>query len=373
VTESYTYDADGRRVTKTRNGVTTWYLEGLWEETSDGLSRKAYYALNGAPVAVRELVNQQVAYLHSDHLGSVSVTTNTSGVVTDRQYFDPWGSRLSGTVGATPRNFTGQYLDDTGLLFYNARYYDPVIGRFISADSVVPGGGPLTLAPYDEVATSAWTAGGGGPANPQDLNRYTYVLNNPVNLTDPTGHCGVMRTGPCGGGRGFGSSGRFSAPDGRGGSSGSSPKGSNPTGNTDEARLTAARQARERAGKSEENPNSPTYASDGKQVTGSQNATSSRTTINPEAEARKLVENLKTVRDPLDVNRRLNPTHAEPKIVAVSPDTYAYGVSRQLCPSCMSLFRRLAQQRKETIAVSAPRQEYLFYSDGTQKVMTGPK
>jgi hypothetical protein len=49
---------------------------------------------------------------------------------------------------------------------YNARYYNPVLGRFISADTIVP-----------------------DPANPQDLNRYSYVNNNPTNYTDPTGHC----------------------------------------------------------------------------------------------------------------------------------------------------------------------------------------
>jgi hypothetical protein len=53
----------------------------------------------------------------------------------------------------------------------------------------VPGSGPLTVAPSDAVAASSWVSGGGGPANPQDLNRYAYGLNNPVRNTDPTGHC----------------------------------------------------------------------------------------------------------------------------------------------------------------------------------------
>ena len=64
-------------------------------------------------------------------------------------------------------NYTGQRLDGTGLLFYNARYYDPAIGRFLSAD---------TVAPHRE--------------NSQSRNRYSYVLNNPLKYTDPTGHCG---------------------------------------------------------------------------------------------------------------------------------------------------------------------------------------
>ena len=69
-----------------------------------------------------------------------------------------------GTV-PTDKKFTGQRLDSTGLYYYNARYYDSTIGRFISADTIVP-----------------------DPANPQTLNRYSYVLNNPLKYTDPTGH-----------------------------------------------------------------------------------------------------------------------------------------------------------------------------------------
>jgi RHS repeat-associated protein len=78
-----------------------------------------------------------------------------------------------------------------GGVFYNARYYDPGIGRFVSADSIVPGAGSLTLSPHDVIARGAWGQGGGGPGNPQALNRYSYGLNNPVRNTDPTGHCPV--------------------------------------------------------------------------------------------------------------------------------------------------------------------------------------
>lgn len=54
----------------------------------------------------------------------------------------------------------------TELLYYGARFYDPQLGRFISADTIVPQAG-----------------------NPQDLNRYAYARNNPVIHTDSTGHC----------------------------------------------------------------------------------------------------------------------------------------------------------------------------------------
>ena len=74
------------------------------------------------------------------------------------------------------------------MLFYNARYYDPAIGRFISADTIVPSAPALTVAPNDAVAQGLWGQQGAA-ANPQELNRYSYGLNNPVKYTDPTGHC----------------------------------------------------------------------------------------------------------------------------------------------------------------------------------------
>ncbi len=70
----------------------------------------------------------------------------------------------------------------------NARYYDPNLGRFISADTIVPGAGLLTVSPHDATAAAAWSQRGAA-ANPQQLNRYSYVLNNPVRNTDPSGHC----------------------------------------------------------------------------------------------------------------------------------------------------------------------------------------
>jgi RHS repeat-associated protein len=69
---------------------------------------------------------------------------------------------------STDRLFTGQRLDDTGLYYYGARYYDPTIGRFISADTFIQ-----------------------DYTNPQSLNRYTYAFNNPLIYTDPTGNFGL--------------------------------------------------------------------------------------------------------------------------------------------------------------------------------------
>ncbi|MCP4089460.1 MAG: RHS repeat-associated core domain-containing protein, partial [Gammaproteobacteria bacterium] len=67
----------------------------------------------------------------------------------------------------TPMRYTGQRLDEAiGLYYYNARYYDPALGRFAQADTIVP-----------------------EPGNPQSLNRYTYVGNQPTIYNDPSGNC----------------------------------------------------------------------------------------------------------------------------------------------------------------------------------------
>ena len=80
--------------------------------------------------------------------------------------YKPWGETRY-TAGATPTSYqyTGQRKDATSLYFYNARYYDPALGRFLAADAIVP-----------------------SPGNPQSLNRYSYVLNNPLLYVDPDGH-----------------------------------------------------------------------------------------------------------------------------------------------------------------------------------------
>jgi RHS repeat-associated protein len=112
-----------------------------------------------------------VYYLHADHLGSTSLATTYSGQEVDgsRTVYYPYGEqRWSASGGTLPTDFTftGQRAEDgLGLMDYHARYYDPALGRFISADTIVP-----------------------DPENPQDLNRYSYVRNSPLNYQDPSGH-----------------------------------------------------------------------------------------------------------------------------------------------------------------------------------------
>lgn len=123
--------------------------------------------IGGKRVAMR--TSAGVTYLHSDHLGSTSVT---SGAQPSSQTYYPYGAVRSGTL-PTDYTFTGQRADASdGLMYYGARYYDAGLGRFTQPDTLVP-----------------------NPLNPQDLNRYAYVRNNPVKYTDPTGHNGCDITG----------------------------------------------------------------------------------------------------------------------------------------------------------------------------------
>ena len=91
--------------------------------------------------------------------------TSQNGVITDtRQYF-AYGSKRGGDELPFDANYTGQRLDDSGLLYYNARYYDPELGMFISPDTVIP-----------------------DPTDFFSYNRYLYARGNPLKYNDPTGH-----------------------------------------------------------------------------------------------------------------------------------------------------------------------------------------
>lgn len=108
-------------------------------------------------------------FYHGDHLGSSSVVTDAKGDVITRIAYLPYGEIdhiNSPGADTVTFKFTGQEYDPEAELYnYKARYYDPVIGLFTSADTMVP-----------------------DATNPMDHNRYMYVRGNPVRYTDPTGH-----------------------------------------------------------------------------------------------------------------------------------------------------------------------------------------
>ena len=187
VVASFTYDADGKRVKSIMDGDTTLFV-GSHYEVKNGNQITQYYLAGTTRVAMRKYTipqNMSVEYLLSDHLGSTSLTTDTSGAKVLELRYKAWGEvRATWTASPTTTpayrspayTYTGQYsyMDDPttsgvtegfGLMFYNARWYDPALGKFAQADTVIP----------QSQGTQAW-------------DRYTYVNNNPVNASDPTGH-----------------------------------------------------------------------------------------------------------------------------------------------------------------------------------------
>ena len=150
-------------------GVTTYYV-GSHYQVENGVVTKYYFA-GAQRVAMRK--NGTLYYLLADHLGSTSLTTNTSGALVSELRYKAWGeTRYSSGTTPTSYRYTGQREEPgIGLYFYNARWYDPYLNHFTQPDSIVP-----------------------DPNNSQDWDRYAYARNNPVRYTDPSGHgvdCGI--------------------------------------------------------------------------------------------------------------------------------------------------------------------------------------
>jgi RHS repeat-associated protein len=175
-TSSYTFAGDGTRGKKVSGGVTTEYAYDinrslpviLTEKVSSPAETRVYVwglglaysrVTTGGTTAVRHVY-------HGDGLGSVRALTDAAGAITDTYVADPWGvAGVGAGSSAQPFGYTGEQADlETGFLHLRARAYDPSTGRFLQRDPVA-----------------------GAGRVPTTLNRYAYVLNNPVNYTDPSG------------------------------------------------------------------------------------------------------------------------------------------------------------------------------------------
>ena len=167
ILEQYTYDDSGNRLTKyeTATNTTTYYFdENLVRVVNNSGTYDTYYYYDDqGNLLIRKDSDGSVYYYHPDHLGSTTLVTNATGGVVEKTEYEPYGEVLSG--GNDRYTFTGKELDTSGLMYYGARYYDPVPGRFIQPDTLLP-----------------------DMYNPQALNRYSYALNNPYKYTDPSGN-----------------------------------------------------------------------------------------------------------------------------------------------------------------------------------------
>ncbi len=164
------YDAFGSRIQKATPAEITTYITPSYECTGGACTLNI---ISGTQL-IASLTGSEIFYYHIDHLGSSSIITDSDGMgdeVVQNVYYYPYGeikeniSPLTENVDVRYK-YTGKEWDgESGLYYYGARYYDPKLTRFISADTIIP----------DLI-------------NPQSLNRYSYVANNPINLIDPTGN-----------------------------------------------------------------------------------------------------------------------------------------------------------------------------------------
>ena len=169
-TATYAYSGDGLRTARTVDGVTTSYVwdasaalpETLAATTAGTTTR---YLYGGALLAQQDAGG--LTYLHRDGLGSTRLVSDASGAAGPDVAYDAFGAVTS---GGQPSSFlyTGQQLDpESGLYYLRARTYDPAVGRFLQRDAVV-----------------------GAANDTQSLNRYAYCENDPVNVVDPSGRFG---------------------------------------------------------------------------------------------------------------------------------------------------------------------------------------
>jgi RHS repeat-associated protein len=194
----FAYDGENRMVTSTLNSIATTYTydgQGRRVQKSTGATATTFvYDAQGQLAAEYSTQAPTVAgtqYLTADHLGSTRLTTDASGNPVSYHDYVPFGEEIPATVngrgslyGAADgvnKKFTGQYRDTetqssampSGLDYFGARYFSGAQGRFTTPDwSMTP-----QPVPYAELS------------DPQTLNLYSYVRNNPLSRADADGHC----------------------------------------------------------------------------------------------------------------------------------------------------------------------------------------
>jgi RHS repeat-associated protein len=187
---SFTYDGENRPLTITQNGNVTKFAYGPdGERAGKSFGGNDYAYLSGEAQLLKNTANPSglltsdidmdvkregaiTAFGHKDQLASNRlVSYMASGQATSRHDYGPYGQPLTSngsSVAGNPgggRGYINERHDaETGLMYLHARYYDPLLGRFLSGD---------TLDPIERGV---------------DFNRYAYAGNDPINASDPSGH-----------------------------------------------------------------------------------------------------------------------------------------------------------------------------------------
>ncbi len=189
-TDTFRYGSDGKRTRSWGADGSRVYLPGYEHRTDTG-ETKVY--VGDYAVITRTGTTRKVDYLLKDRLGSVDAVANAVGSITEAREYDPFGKPRDGTWAdrtpatltsrlTTPKGFTQhEHLDALELIHMNGRVFEYHMGRFTGVD------------PFIQF-----------PLNSQSLNPYSYILNNPLSGTDPTGYKAVYqdpRNSVCGNSR----------------------------------------------------------------------------------------------------------------------------------------------------------------------------
>jgi len=166
-TSTYRYDGLGRRIEKVGNGLTRRFIydgEDIlleYDETNTLLARYTHGPGIDEPIAMTR--GGSIFFYLQDGFGTVTELTEGTGTTAQSYVYDAWGNIVQQTGNLeNPYTYTGREFDpETGLYYYRARYYDPVVGRFLNKDPIGFSGGDTTL--------------------------YSYVSNRPTYFIDPTG------------------------------------------------------------------------------------------------------------------------------------------------------------------------------------------
>jgi RHS repeat-associated protein len=165
VSASYVYDPLHRQAQKTVGSTKTRFIYGRsdrladYDGTAGTLQNRYLYGDQSDQPLIQVSGAGTISYLHQDRANSLIAVSSAAGAVTNKNAFSPFGE--SASVPASGFGFTGQRYDsETGLYYYKSRYYSPVLGRFMQADSI---------------------------GYVSDPNLYAYVRNDALNHTDPSG------------------------------------------------------------------------------------------------------------------------------------------------------------------------------------------
>jgi RHS repeat-associated protein len=182
VTRSYVYTASDERIgTIEQTGSTVrsdWTIRDSGGQVLRRYSKESNgewkwqedYIYRGGQMLAAEIPDSpKTRHFHLDHLGTPRLITGNGGAEVSRHTYHPFGEEIApGPTAREKKQFTGHERDSESLDYMHARFYAPFMGRFLSVDPT-------------------WESADLG--KPQTWNRYAYVLNDPVDVTDPDGKC----------------------------------------------------------------------------------------------------------------------------------------------------------------------------------------